>query len=120
VISGGKIYVLRWIPSVFCPWKRSKSHLPLPREGAKAIVILRKLGIVSGIKMNREFLPLLGEGVPVHVSVDWAGRGDLRRENLCSALDPFRLLSLEKVQKPPSLTKGRSKSYCNIEEVGNS
>ncbi|ASO04165.1 hypothetical protein AREALGSMS7_00681 [Arenibacter algicola] len=64
------------------------------------------------IKYNNGFLPLAGEGVPVHVLVEWDGRGEERWKDLCSVLDPFRLLSLKKVQNPPSLTKGRSKRYC--------
>jgi len=100
----------------FAPKKGHKSHLPLPREGAKAIVILRKLGIVSGIKMNREFLPLLGEGVPVHVSVEWAGRGDFRRENLCSALNPFRLLHLKKGTKATFPCQGKEQNDYYIRD----
>ena len=41
--------------------------------------------------------------------MEWDGRGEERWKDLCSVLDPFRLLSLKKVQKPPSLAKGRSK-----------
>ena len=51
------------------------------------------------------------EGVPLHVLVERDGRGDEVWKDLCSVLDPFRLLSLKKVQNPPSLTMGRSISY---------
>ena len=44
---------------------------------------------------NNGFLPLEGEGVPVHVLVEWDGRGDEVWKDLCSVLDPFRLLSLK-------------------------
>ncbi|MCM4150854.1 hypothetical protein DHD05_04550 [Arenibacter sp. N53] len=36
----------------------------------------------------------------------------------CSELDPFRLLSLRKVQKPPSLAKGRSMLNGILRKLG--
>ncbi|MDO6604902.1 hypothetical protein [Arenibacter palladensis] len=48
----------------------------MPREGANVIAILRKYIVIIGLKKRSGFLPLLGEGGPIHERVDWDGRGD--------------------------------------------
>ena len=55
----------------------------------------KKYARILLINKNIWFLPLEGEGVPVHVLVEWDGRGEERWKDLCSVLDPFRLLSLK-------------------------
>jgi hypothetical protein len=39
-------------------------------------LFLIKYGIMLEIIWNNGFLPLEGEGVPVHVLVEWDGRGE--------------------------------------------
>ena len=79
-------------------------------------LFLIKYGIMLEIIWNNGFLPLEGEGVPVHVLVEWDGRGEERWKDLCSVLDPFRLLSLKKVQKPPCPPAENAGQACQGKE----
>ncbi|WP_198319200.1 RNA-binding protein [Arenibacter algicola] len=82
------------LPS-FVPEKGPKSTFPYQGKEQKILLFLRKYGIILEIIWNNGFLPLAGEGVPVHALVEWDGRGEERWKNLCTVLDPFRLLSLK-------------------------
>ena len=97
--------------------KKVHSHLALARKGAKVIVILGKYIGIIGLKKRRGFLPLEGEGGPFHDRVDWDGRGDFGGSIGVFSWIPSDFCPLKKVQKPPSLAKGRSKSNCYIGEI---
>ena len=56
------------------------------------------------------------EGVPLHVLVERDGRGDEVWKDLCSVLDPFRLLSLKKAKKPPCPPAENAGQACQGKE----
>jgi len=75
VLDPFRLLSLKKVQKPPCPPAENAGQACQGKE-QKILLFLRKYGIILEIKYNSGFLPLAGEGVPVHVLVEWDGRGE--------------------------------------------